>query len=155
MGRTVSIKDLNQYMKGTVTTNGCRFYRRCGRLRHPGGTLQGCRPQYLWQDGIARVRQTATTESCSTVRHSTPGTAKQRWRILRRCGGVVAAGILPVVHASDGGGSIRIPASACGVFGLKPSRGRLPAGPVSCMEGWMGLSMNSAVRCVTARICWI
>ncbi len=34
-----------------------------------------------------------------------------------------------------------IPASACGVFGLKPSRGRLPAGPVS-MEGWMGLSMN-------------
>ncbi len=43
--------------------------------QHPGGTLQGCRPQYLWQDGIAEFGQTATTESCSTVRHSTPGTA--------------------------------------------------------------------------------
>ena len=56
----------------------------------------------------------------------------------------MAAGILPVGHASDGGGSIRIPSAHCGLFGLKPSRGRVPAGPDS-LDGAIGLSVNHVI----------
>lgn len=56
----------------------------------------------------------------------------------------VAAGILPVAHASDGGGSIRIPASCCGLFGLKPSRARQPVGPDKS-EGLFGFSVEHVV----------
>ena len=56
----------------------------------------------------------------------------------------VAAGILPIAHASDGGGSIRIPASCAGLVGLKPSRARVPFGPVKT-EGWAGQSTSGVV----------
>ena len=88
---------------------------------------------------------TVTTESAAT------GLTRNPWNLAHSAGGssggaacAVAAGAVAIAHASDGGGSIRCPASACGVFGLKPSRGRVPMGPHGT-EGWLGLGVVHAV----------
>jgi amidase len=79
------------------------------------------------------------------------GPARNPWNTKHSTGGssggsaaAIAAGIVPLALAADGGGSIRIPASACGVFGMKPSRGRISLGPESG-EGWSGLISNFAL----------
>jgi amidase len=86
---------------------------------------------------------------CGFTETKTFGVTHNPWNLDRTTGGssggsgaAVAAGLAAGAHASDGAGSIRIPAAFCGLVGLKPTRGRIPFEPP---EHWRGLSVNGAV----------
>jgi Asp-tRNA(Asn)/Glu-tRNA(Gln) amidotransferase A subunit family amidase len=99
----------------------------------------------LGRTNAPELGTTVTTESRSFP------SARNPWDTSRSTGGssggsaaAVASGMVPAAHANDGGGSIRIPASECGLVGLKPTRSRVSQGPL-VGEGWAGGTIDGAV----------
>lgn len=146
-GVPFALKDLGQYLKGTITSAGSRVWK--DQVASYDSTLV---TRYK-QAGLVIFGKTASPELGLTMTTESVlyGQTHNPWNLERTSGGssggsssAVAARILPMAHASDGGGSIRIPASCCGLFGLKPTRGRVPMGPAQ-FEGWNGLSAHHAV----------
>ncbi len=135
------LKDLDP-LEGTRTTSGASVYR--DNVADRTGTLA----RRFLDTGVTIFGKSSTPEFglMPTTKSRLFGPTRNPWNLAHSSGGssggagaAVAARILPVAHASDGGGSIRIPASASGVFGLKPSRARNPIGP-DRGEGWGGFS---------------
>jgi amidase len=103
--------------------------------------------------GLISLGRTATSELAilPSVETAAYGPTRNPWNLEHSSGGssggtgsAVAAGIVPMAHGSDGGGSIRIPAAHCGLVGLKPTRGRCSFGP-GAGERWSGLSSEFAL----------
>jgi amidase len=98
---------------------------------------------------------------CGFTESATFGVTRNPWNSQRTPGGssggsaaAVAAGLVPIASASDGAGSIRIPAACCGLFGLKPQRGRISLAPHR--EHWNGLSVDGCVsRTVADTALWL
>lgn len=98
---------------------------------------------------------------CGFTESATYGVTRNPWDPQRSPAGssggsaaAVASGMVPIASAGDGGGSIRLPASSCGIFGLKPSRGRIPLDPVD--EAWNGLAVLGCLsRTVEDTALWL
>jgi amidase len=122
------IKDLDDY-KGLPTRSGSRTM-----LRMPPATRQDALINAYDKAGVNVIGKSSTPEFgfLPTTEPTGFGPTRNPWDPDRSSGGssggaavAVASGVVPFAYASDGGGSIRIPASCCGLFGLKPSRGRM------------------------------
>lgn len=136
------LKDLGQFYRGFVTSSGSRLHAL--DVADHDSTLVG-RYQAA---GLVICGKTNTPEFglATTTEPVVHGPTRNPWNTAHSTGGssggaaaAVAAGYVPAAHASDGGGSIRIPASCCSLVGLKPTRARVPMGPDQ-FEGWGGLS---------------
>ena len=141
------LKDLHLLLEGTVTTYGSGFYR--DHLADHDSTLV----ERYKQAGLVTFGKTNSPE-LGLMPVTEPrlfGPTRNPWDLSRTPGGssggasaAVASGIVPMANASDGGGSIRIPATCTGLVGLKPTRGRTPMGP-DRGEGWAGQSISHVV----------
>ncbi|HYB44241.1 MAG TPA: amidase, partial [Candidatus Methylomirabilis sp.] len=141
------LKDLGAHYAGAVTSFGSTLFKDFVVDHDSEITAR------LKRAGLVIFGKTNTPElglaSSTEPRHFGP--TRNPWRLDHSAGGssggsaaAVAAGMVPMAHATDGGGSIRIPASCCGLFGLKPTRARNPMGP-DAGEGWGGASVGHAV----------
>ncbi len=140
------LKDLD-LLETTPTTFGASIFKE--NVADHTGTLA----QRFLDSGVTIFGKSSSPEFglLPTTKSRLFGPTRNPWNLAHSSGGssggaaaAVAARILPVAHASDGGGSIRIPASASGVFGMKPSRARNPLGP-DRGEGWGGFSCGHVV----------
>ena len=140
------LKDIGAMMKGVVTSYGSRVF-----AERPADDDSAIVTAYR-NAGLVIFGKTNTPEFglAATTEPVLFGPSRNPWSTGRTTGGssggaaaAVAAGIVPAAHATDGGGSIRTPASCCGLFGLKPSRGRVSMAPAG--EGWGGLGVQHVV----------
>ncbi len=141
-GVPIPIKDLNM-VAGVRLTFGCSLF--ADNVATEDDYVVGA----LRSAGIVITGKTAAPEfglPCYTETRIGPP-ARTPWDLSRSAGGssggaaaAVAAGLAPAAQGSDGGGSIRIPASVCGLFGIKPTRGRISGGPL--MPDLAGLSTD-------------
>ncbi len=143
-GVPILIKDVRGNEKGRKVEFGSRLAEGyvCDSDTHLAEMFRAAGLNILGRSNAPEYSIATSTENLLYGNTSTP------WRQGYSAGGssggaaaAVAAGIVPVAHGSDIGGSLRIPASWCGCIGLKPSRGRVSAGP-QVDEGGFGLSMN-------------
>lgn len=141
------LKDILAAYKGVPTTSGSKYLRD---LKPDQDSELVARHK---RAGLIVVGKTNTPEFgiLPTTEPELFGASRNPWNTEYTTGGssggsaaAVAAGILPMAHANDGGGSIRIPASCCGVFGLKPTRARNPLGP-NFGDIYSGLVVEHAV----------
>ncbi len=138
------VKDLISTIEGVPTSNGNRIWKNIPAKSDSELVRR-------WKKaGVIIVGKTNTPEFGLTpyTEPDTFGAAHNPWDLTRVPGGSsggsgasVAARIVPIASGGDGGGSIRIPASACGIFGFKPTRGRTPTGPV-LGEAWHGFAIE-------------
>ena len=145
------LKDLNNNLDGTITSGGSRVLENI-KADHTSELVKRTINSGLNIFGKTNSPELGLTVTTEPVLY---GPTKNPWDLDRSSGGssggasaAVASGIIPMAQASDGGGSIRIPASCCGLFGLKPTRARTPLGPAS-LEGWGG---QSIFHCVSVSV---
>jgi amidase len=139
------IKDLGIEAKDFPSHNGSRLL---ANTVYPGDSAIFAR---IKATGVVTFGRTTSPEGgigAATEAVVYGGPTRNPWNLDHTSGGssggagaAVAAGITAFAHGSDGGGSVRIPASSCGLFGFKPTRARLPDGPYAG-EGWAGMAID-------------
>ncbi|MDI6104602.1 amidase family protein [Actinoplanes sp. NEAU-A12] len=141
------LKDGGPMAAGIPFTMGSRAIQHAAAW-HDSDLMRRFRAAGLVTLGLTAVPEMLLSFATESVRH---GTTRNPWAPDRGAGGssggaaaLVAAGAVPLAHANDGAGSIRVPASCCGLVGLKPSRGRVPCGP-DMGEAMFGMAYEFAL----------